>query len=133
HAPVDEIFALPGPIEPPADHDFAGLGGEHRFVFALLLSLEQLLEPAAAFLCVCGLCALLVQLFLSLVALPCIRCCSRILFHSTLLCVLCALGGEIFLLFRCCAFHHEARRFRKLRIFHGDGYLGHAQWRPLRC
>ena len=39
-AAVDEVFALSGTIQPPADHDFAGLRCQHGLVFRFLLSLE---------------------------------------------------------------------------------------------
>src|SRR6266568_3824098 len=47
HAPVDEVFALPRAVQPPADHDFARFCREHGLLFALFLSLEQFLELAA--------------------------------------------------------------------------------------
>src|SRR5207302_2252097 len=129
HAAIDEVFALSGTVQPPADRHFSRLGCQCWFLFTLLLSLKQLLESAPVFLCFSGLRVVLAQLFLSLAGFWCIGCCRAASFYPSLLCALCALCVGCFV-FRS-AFHHEPRRFRQLRIFHRDGHFRHAQRRAL--
>src|SRR6516162_31580 len=129
HAAVDEVFALPGAIQPPADHNLTRLSGQGRLLFVLFLSLEQLFESALRLFCALRWRSRACRILAQLLALGCPR--RSISLKLVLRCVLGALGGRILLLFCRGPFHHMPRRVREFRIFHGDGHFRHTERRPL--